>query len=174
MEFLAQFHPKVVHFPIALLLTYTLLEVIGAVFKKEFFSNAAFVLLLLGVLGALASVITGHQAAALAEKWDEIGTEVIPAIPFKMIREHEEWANILLWYFAGVLVLRTFYLLRVQIKGRFPKLLHTGRYIFVVLALFGSFFIYQTGEHGGQLVYKKGVGTDLIKPAEPEKESEEK
>lgn len=37
MEFLAQYHPKVVHFAIALLSVYVLLEFIGVVFKKDFF-----------------------------------------------------------------------------------------------------------------------------------------
>ncbi|MHB9014432.1 MAG: DUF2231 domain-containing protein, partial [Ignavibacteriaceae bacterium] len=62
MEFLAQLHPKIVHFPIALLSTYVLLEIIGVVFKRDFFSKAAHLILLLGVLGALAAVFTGNQA----------------------------------------------------------------------------------------------------------------
>jgi len=40
-EFIAQLHPKIVHFPIALLLTYAFLETLGAVWRKEFISKAA-------------------------------------------------------------------------------------------------------------------------------------
>ncbi len=46
MDFLAELHPKVVHFPIALLLTYAILELVGIVFKKEFYQKTAHLLLL--------------------------------------------------------------------------------------------------------------------------------
>ncbi len=36
MEFWAELHPQVVHFPIAFFLGYALLEFIGVVFKKIF------------------------------------------------------------------------------------------------------------------------------------------
>jgi uncharacterized membrane protein len=37
------------------------------------------------------------------------------------------------------------------------------KYIVVLIALVGCYFVYQTGEHGGKLVYKYGLGTDLKK-----------
>jgi uncharacterized membrane protein len=149
------FHPRFVHFPIALLSTYILLEVIGAVFKKDFFSKAAHLILFLGVIGAFAAVLTGNRAEELAEKlFDE--KDII--IPFGTITEHENWATITVWYFTGVLVVRTFLVLRKKFKGIF-------QYSFAVLAIVGMYFIYQTGEHGAELVYglkeKGGVGTEL-------------
>jgi len=149
------FHPRFVHFPIALLSTYVLLEIIGVIFKKDFFSKAAHLILFLGVLGALAAVLTGNRAEELAEKlFDE--KDII--IPFGSINEHESWATITIWYFAGVLVLRTFLVLRKSFKGIF-------QYIFILFAIAGMYFVYQTGEHGAKLVYglkeKGGVGTEL-------------
>jgi len=149
------FHPRFVHFPIALLSTYVLLEIIGIIFKKDFFSKAAYLILFLGVLGALAAVLTGNRAEELAEKlFDE--KDII--IPFGSITEHESWATITIWYFAGVLVLRTFLVLRKSFKGIF-------QYIFILFAIAGMYFVYQTGEHGAKLVYglkeKGGVGTEL-------------
>jgi len=149
------FHPRFVHFPIALLSTYVLLEIIGIIFKKDFFSKAAHLILFLGVLGALAAVLTGNRAEELAEKlFDE--KDII--IPFGSITEHESWATITIWYFAGVLVLRTFLVLRKSFKGIF-------QYIFILFAIAGMYFVYQTGEHGAKLVYglkeKGGVGTEL-------------
>ena len=149
------FHPRFVHFPIALLSTYVLLEIIAAVFKKDFFSKAAHLVLFLGVLGALAAVLTGNRAEELAEKlFDQ--KDII--IPFGSITEHENWANITIWYFAGVLVVRTFLVLKKSFKGIF-------QYAFIVLAIVGMYFVYQTGEHGAKLVYglkeKGGVGTEL-------------
>jgi len=149
------FHPRFVHFPIALLSTYVLLEITGVVFKKEFFSKAAHLILFLGALGALAAVLTGNMAEEAAEKlFDE--KDII--IPFGAIHDHENWATITIWYFAGVLVLRTILVLKKSYKGIF-------QYIFIVFAIVGMYFVYQTGDHGAKLVYglkeKGGVGTEL-------------
>jgi len=149
------FHPRFVHFPIALLSTYVLLEIIGIVFKKDFFSKAAHLILFLGVLGALAAVLTGERALELAE---ELFDRKDVLIPFGAISDHQNWATITIWYFTGVLVIRTFLVLRKKFTGFF-------QYIFILLALTGMYFLYQTGDHGARLVYgledKGGVGTEL-------------
>ncbi|MCX6151646.1 MAG: hypothetical protein NTX22_14080 [Ignavibacteriales bacterium] len=153
MEFLAGLHPKIVHFPIALLLTYTLLEFIGAIFRNESFSKAAYIILVLGILGAITAVLTGNQADEVAEiLFDK---DVI--IPLGAISQHETYATITLWFFAAVLVFRTYFLIKKKFVG-------IMKYVFVVLALIGSYFVLQTGLKGGSLVYQHGVGTDLLKP----------
>ena len=35
------------------------------------------------------------------------------------------------------------------------------KYVFCVLALVGSYFVYQTGEYGGKMVFQHGVGTQF-------------
>jgi uncharacterized membrane protein len=50
MEFLAELHPKIVHFPIAFLTIYPVIELIALISKKDFFSKAALLFLLVGVL----------------------------------------------------------------------------------------------------------------------------
>ncbi|MCE1188120.1 MAG: hypothetical protein LWX56_03180 [Ignavibacteria bacterium] len=164
MEFLAQFHPKIVHFPIALFITYAFLEATAVVWKKDFIRNAAFLLLGLGVLSALAALFTGNQAASMAEKWDEAGVKVISAIPFQVMRHHEEWATITTWWFTGLLILRVLVYLYIQRKNRYPQFKVFAFPIIAILALVGCYFLFETGEHGGHLVYKKGVGTELIRP----------
>ena len=146
------FHPRFVHFPIALLSTYALLEIIGVVFKRDFFSKAAHLILFLGVAAALVAVLTGQQAEETAILWEEKGA----IMPFGSISEHEDWATITIWYFTGVLLLRTTLVLKKKFKGIF-------QYAFIVLALVGLYFVYETGDHGGKLVYKFGVGTELKK-----------
>lgn len=154
MEFLAAFHPKVIHFPIAFLLGYFLFELLGIVFKREFLSKAAHLLLLLGVLGALASVMTGRQAEETFEYWNKQSGE--------LMEEHEMFANLTFWYFTGILVLRTF----VTFKNKFVGIV---KYVILVLALVGVYFIYQTGEYGGRMVYEHGIGTEYkIKQMESE------
>ena len=160
MEFLAKLHPEAVHFPIAFLLAYALLEILGIILKKEFLSKTAHLFLLLGVLGLIAAVITGNQAQEIAHNLSKKGVSV----SFKAINEHEEFANITLWYFAALLVLRTM----AVIKKRFIGII---KYSFIVLALMGAFLVYETAGHGGTLVYKHGIGTDLkemkINPSNP-------
>ncbi|HED05052.1 MAG TPA: DUF2231 domain-containing protein [Ignavibacteria bacterium] len=155
MEFLAQFHPIVVHFPIAFFLGYVLFEIIGAFTKKDFFSKTAHLLLFLGVLGALVAVLTGSQAEDVAQSWQKAGN-IFPAKALSAIGEHADSATLTLWYFFALLVLRTYFVL----KKKFTKGI---KYIFIVLALVGSFFVYRTGKLGGNLVYKYGIGTEFKK-----------
>ncbi len=152
MEYLAQLHPKLIHFPIAFLLIYMLLEITGVLTKKEFFQKTAHLFLLLGVLGAIGAVITGNQAADIASKWEDKGA----IIPFGLISDHEEFATITLWYFTGLLVLRTFFVLKKKFKG-------INQYLFILLAIIGGYIVYQTADLGGKLVYNNGVGTELKK-----------
>ncbi len=152
MESLSQLHPQIVHFPIALFFVYVLLEIIGAVSKKEFFSRAAHLILFLGVLGAFAAVLTGNSAEDAARELSKEGA----SIPFKAIEEHSDYANFIIWFFAGLLVLRTYFVLKKKFTGAI-------KYLFAVLAIAGAFFVYRTGYLGGRLVYKYGVGTDLKK-----------
>jgi len=164
MEFLAELHPKVVHFPVALLLVYALLELIGAVFKKSTFTNAAFIVLIIGFIGTIAAMVTGEQAAHLAEEWDEIGLLNDAIMPYGAIDKHEDWASITLWYFLFVVILRSLFVINFVVKKKYENYFNSVRYGFAVLSLVGCFFIYETGERGGELVYKHGIGTELIKP----------
>ncbi len=152
MEFLSQLHPQVVHFPIAFMVIYALLEITGILSGKEFFQKAAYLFLFLGVLTAVLAVITGNQAADIALKWKDKGA----VIPTNLISEHEEYATITMWYFTGLLVLRTYLFLKKKFNG-------TVKYLFIVLAVAGLYLVYQTGDHGGKLVYRHGVGTELKK-----------
>jgi uncharacterized membrane protein len=146
MEFLAGLHPKVVHFPIALLLTYVILELIGVVFKKEFYQKAAHLLLFLGVIGAFFAVLTGNQAHTAYKYWSESSS--------KLFNEHQTFANLTVWYFTGLVVFRTY----LVVKKKFSSFY---KYIILALAFFGGYLVYQTAEHGGNLIKKFGVGTEL-------------
>ncbi|RPI72813.1 MAG: DUF2231 domain-containing protein [Ignavibacteriales bacterium] len=144
MEFLAEFHPRVVHFPIALLLTYVLFESLGAITKKEFLLKGAHLILLLGVIGAFAAVQTGERAEDAFEYWNKEASALMEI--------HEQYANITIWYFAVLLVIRTFLVFKKKFTNVF-------KYAFMVLAIVGAYFIYQTGDHGGRMVYEHGIGT---------------
>lgn len=145
MDFLAEFHPRVVHFPIALLFTYVLFESLGAITKKDFLLKSAHLILLLGVIGAFAAIQTGERAEMAFDYWNKEASAIM--------EEHEQYANITIWYFAVLLVLRTFLVFKKKFTNVF-------KYIFVVLALIGAYFVFQTGDHGGRMVYEHGIGTE--------------
>ncbi|MHC1739130.1 MAG: DUF2231 domain-containing protein [Ignavibacteriaceae bacterium] len=168
MEFLADLHPKLVHFPIAFLTGYVLFEFIGVIIKKKVISQFAFIMLVLGVLGSLAALITGGQAEEAAEellKASSVNYETI----HEAIEDHEFWGGLTTWFFTILLVFRTLFWIYLEKRGKFPQYLNSAKYIFVILGITGSFFIYETGEHGGKLVYKHGVGTELVKPQTDQK-----
>ncbi|MGD1007403.1 MAG: DUF2231 domain-containing protein [Ignavibacteriaceae bacterium] len=152
MEFLSQLHPKVVHYPIALFIIYALLEIIGALFKRDFFSKSAYLILFIGIVGAIAAVLTGNSAVDTIQQLNKIRT----IIPLEAVSEHVNYANFTLWYFSGLLVFRSFIVLKKNFSGVII-------YSFVILSLIGVFLIYKTGELGGKLVYKYGAGTEIIK-----------
>jgi len=148
MEFLAQFHPKVIHFAVSLLIIYSLFEILGAILKNDFLRKTAHLILFLGVLSALGAVITGNQAKDAFDYWNKNSSD--------MVEMHETYATITLWFFAALLLVRTFLVL----KKRFSLTLN---YLFACLSIVGMFFVFQTGERGGKLVFEFGVGTQIKK-----------
>lgn len=150
---LADFHSKIVHFPIALLTVYSLLEIYGIVFRKEFISKSALLLLCLGVLSAFFAVLTGNQAA------DEFN--FVNDASRALFNEHQNYATYLLWFTVIVCGLRIY----VVLKKKFDGLI---KYVFILLALLIIFFVYQTGMIGGELVKKYRVGSETNIQVEPE------
>ncbi len=146
MEFLAELHPKVVHFPIALLITFVLLELIGTLLNKDFYAKTAHLILFLGVIGSIFAVLTGNQAFIAYEYWNPASEA--------LFNNHQTFANLTIWYFTGLLVLRTY----LVVKKKYFK---TIKYVFLILTLLGGFLVYQTSEYGGELVKKYGIGTEL-------------
>ena len=145
MEFLADIHTKVVHFPIALLITYSFLEIIGIIFSKKLFTQSAFVVLIAGIIGIFIAVLTGNQAFEAYQHWDEASSNIF--------NSHQFYANITIWFFVFVTVFRTFLVVKKKFNG-------VIKYLFILFALIGIFFIYKTAEYGGEMINKFGIGTE--------------
>ncbi len=86
MEFLADIHTKVVHFPIALLITYSLLEIIGIIFNKKLFTQNAYILLIIGIIVIFIAVLTGNQAFEAYQHWNEASSNIF--------NSHQFYANV--------------------------------------------------------------------------------
>lgn len=140
-------HAMIIHFPIALLMAGFFSEVIALFIKKEFFSQAAFYLLILGALGATAAYLTGGYAG-----------EGIEEGPLKNPMElHEEAATITLWLAIVTALFRA-----VIFYFKYNRIWLKWLGIILFTALVGSVAL--TGYLGGQLVYNHGAGVQLTLP----------
>lgn len=140
-------HPILVHFPIALLFTSVLFDVIANRLKKDSFREGAFWLLILGLAGGVAATIAGSWAEEAAEK---------AGIAESLMETHETLAFVTLGIF-GVLLLG-----RVFLKNQFT----TKTFVpYFLIALVGLGTLSATGYFGGDLVYEHGAGVALAHKA---------
>lgn len=136
MEFLAGIHPKVVHFPIAFLMLYPLMELFFLITAKDFFSKAAMLFLAIGVVTSLFAVLSGNQAFEFVRNWTNEGKEIFSS--------HHTFANLTVWYFSALLFIRYFLFIKKKIN-------RTTISVIFVLSLLGGYFVYQAGNYGGKL-----------------------
>ena len=140
-------HEMLIHFPIALLLVGFITEGVALITKKVFFKNAAFYLLLLGALGAIAAYVSGSYA----------GDGMTDGILQEPLELHEDAANITLWLAIGTAVLR------VAMHFLNYKKAWLEWASFLLFAVLVG-FIARTGYLGGELVFKHGAGIELALP----------
>jgi uncharacterized membrane protein len=136
MEFLASIHTKVVHFPIAFLILYPMIELLFIITRKEFFSKTAIMFLLIGVIGSFFAVLSGNQAFEIVKNWNYQGREIFSI--------HQTFANLTVWYFSVLLVVRYYLFIK-------KKLNRITISVIFVLSLIGSYFVFQAGNYGGKL-----------------------
>jgi uncharacterized membrane protein len=136
MEFLANMHSRIVHFPIAFLMLYPFMELIFLFSRKDYFSKSAMLFLAIGVIGSFFAVLSGNQTFELINNWTTLKKEIF--------HTHQTFANLTVWYFSILLVLRYFLFIK-------KKLNTTTISIIFVLSLIGGYFVFQAGYYGGKL-----------------------
>jgi uncharacterized membrane protein len=136
MEFLANMHLKIVHFPIAFLMLYPLMELIFLFTRKDFFSKSAILFLAIGVIGSFFAVLSGNQAFELINNWTTLKKEIF--------HTHQTFANLTVWYFTILLAVRYFFF----VKKKLNRIIIS---IIFVLSLIGGYFVFQAGYYGGKL-----------------------
>ena len=145
-------HPMVVHFPIALVITACLFDLIGLFLEKRDFSQTAFYLLFVGTLGAIGAVLTGeylaHEEAHSIQGIREV------------LHTHEEAGEWTLWFLIVYTFARGWFTYR-KTWGR------TQLRAFALASLIAVGLVVRTGFYGGKLVFEFGAG---LKPAALERE----
>lgn len=149
-------HPIVIHFTIGLLVAGVLFRLLSLLGRFKFAGPAAATLLIVGALSTLVAVRSGTDAHGPAER--------VPGARETVV-EHEEWGERTrtLFLLIGGLEVAALAMRRHRHAG---KLLAAS----ALLGVVGLFFLYETGEHGGKLVYSYagGVGTRTGEAADVE------
>lgn len=149
MPTIATLHPQIVHFAIALLVAGVLFRWISLTGRWPFTRPAAAVLLLAGTLAAVFAVQSGDDAHGPVER--------IPGARPAVI-EHEEWGERTRNMF---LIIAAFEIVALATVRRKPGIAKAALIVSAIGGLPGLWMLYETAEHGGDLVYRYagGVGT---------------
>lgn len=138
-------HPLFVHYPVALLLLVPLVDLIGIIRREEWYHRASLLVLFLGVLGAVAAVMTGLLAEESVPHASEAAHE--------LLETHEALALTTLGVAVAILLWRVG-VRRRQARGTLLAILAAE------IILLGG-LVAATGYFGGELVFEHGVGTAL-------------
>ena len=140
---LAAFHPQVVHFVVGILIVGVLFRVVALTGRFRWTGPAATTLLVIGGCAAWVAAKSGTAAHGPVER--------IPGAR-EAVEEHEEWGNRTRNVFVGVAALE----LVALALG--TGLARTVRAVSALAGLAGVAVLYETAEHGGELVYAYAGG----------------
>lgn len=141
---IANIHPLVVHFPIALLVSFFFADLFGVLFRKEGLRMLAKGLLYLGTLGALVTVIAGVMAGSTVSHGDNV-------------HEMLEWHKMVGFSILGLSFILSIwrYAAGGLVKGFFYLPYSILSALLIVLVIWGA-------DLGGMMVYKFGVAVDPV------------
>lgn len=148
-EWAPNLHPLMVHFPIALLISAVGLNLLALVLRRvDWLKNATASLFILGAISAGVTYLTGRQAA------DSID---LPTDAYSVLSEHADLALLTLILYGVVAAINAFFLWKsFDVK---PWFLY-GTFL---AAAGGLYFLVETGEHGGELVFRHGAGISGVR-----------
>lgn len=140
------FHPLVIHFPIALLIVGTLFDAIGILGHRDLFLRTGYLLFTLGALTSIPAALTGDHSAQTAQH--------IPSI-----YDDLDWHDTLGTATALTAVLLTLARTHFTFKKQFTG---TVQYLYLICAIGISVLVGASGYTGGRLVYDYGAGTHPV------------
>lgn len=151
-EWAPNLHPLIVHFPLALLFVAVGVDLLAfAVRRWTWLRPASIGLYVLGGISAVGTYFTGTWAAD--------GVRV-PAEAESLLTEHADLGWWTMWFF-GLYAL-------VRLGAHLYDATREHRAVQGVLAavaLGGLFLLWETGTHGGALVYRHGIGVAAVEQA---------
>jgi len=146
-------HPMIVHFPIALLLAAIGADLMALVLRRwTWLRPATVALYVVGGASAVLTYFTGTWAAEAVS---------VPAAAEAVLSEHADLGWWTMWFFGVYALVR----LGVHLWPRTRSRLGV-RAGLLVLALGGGYLLYETGDHGAEMVFRHGVGVQAPQAAE--------
>jgi len=141
---MANIHPMVVHFPIALLVMFFLLDFIASILQKDNWRHVAGGMLYLGTIAAACAVAAGLMAEGAVEHGENV----------HLIMERHEFFGISILCLSVVLSIWRL-LNGGPIKG-------VSNIAFLMFAALLNVFIMLGADLGGLMVYKYGVAVEAV------------
>ncbi|MFH5886003.1 DUF2231 domain-containing protein [Halalkalibaculum sp. DA3122] len=147
-EWAPNIHPILVHFPIAIILLAVLMDFLNFFLPDKWWDDLKTTILYgIGSISAIAAYYTGTLAA------DSV---FLPSGAQSVLNEHADWALWTVWFFGIYAVLR---MLLHWYQKMDQQVIRVGLF---VIALPGIFFLYETGDHGAEMVFGYGAGTGQL------------
>ena len=138
------FHPMVIHFPIVLVMTAAVVDLVDVAFERSPWLKAATTTLyVMGALSLVVAYVTGTQAEA---------TVLVPGMAYPVLTSHRQWALVTMAYCVVVAALR---LVVLRGDGGHSR---RRRVALLGIGLVSVVLIQQTAERGARLVYEYGTG----------------
>jgi uncharacterized membrane protein len=144
-----ELHPMIVHTPIALIIMALLFDIVGRLTDLVWWRKAAFAMLVVGVVGAGAAVLSGNAAEEPVED---------QGVPEHAIEAHQEAGIITLWLGVVAVIARALAARWGGVRGAFSA-------VALVAHLLTAGAVGVAGIRGGQLVFQHGAGVKA--PAAP-------
>jgi uncharacterized membrane protein len=151
MPNIAQFHPQIVHFVVALLFIGVGFRLVSLIWRPSFTDYAAATLILIGTGAAVAAVRSGTDAHGPVERIPGTRAEVM---------EHEEDGQRTRNIFLGVALIELG-ALGLARKPTLTRYLRYAHFASALVGVVGLTVLYETAEHGGELVYSFAGGPGL-------------
>jgi uncharacterized membrane protein len=147
-EWAPNIHPMLVHFPIAIILLAVLMDLLNFFVSDQWWDDLkSTILYSIGAVTGIATYYTGTLAA------DSV---FLPSGAQSVLNEHADWALWTVWFFG------IYALLRIVLHWYQKIDQKTIRIGLFVIALPGVFFLYETGDHGAEMVFGYGAGTGQL------------
>lgn len=137
-------HPIFVHFTIALIVVFVLLDFIGLFTRNPAYHFAAWINLIIAAIFTVATVAAGMAAEVMLK-------------PSVAAHDTLDVHRTLAFAVSGVLALLLIW--RIALRGRFPK---KGGAIYGAMGILAIALTAGTGYYGGEMVYQYGAGVRII------------
>lgn len=151
-EWAPNLHPLIVHFPLAILFVAFAADVLSFFVRRwTWLRPSAVGLYVVGGVAAVFTYLTGTWAADAVR---------VPADVEPLLTEHADLGWWTMVFFGVYALLRLGSVLAVKMRDRVAV---QGTLCAVALA--GLFLLWETGEHGAQMVYRHGIGVAAARPS---------